>query len=254
MPTRTPTLASAPEGSMAGTVRKVGGGGGQGRAGRGWEGRVRSADRAERAPPTLNCCSSGSCVAQLPCVGPARLPLPQVLLVQLVVLLCGPLVTTWFSSEPRLMPASWSSAPGPHTPLWASCCPRLSREQRPSVALPGSIFCSHGGPEGRSLSPLSFCHAYRRKRVFPKRSLLCLGSLHMWPRTFIFNKGIQNGAWGGSSFWGGGWNLGMQSVRPCRVWDGGERRAEDSRQAPFLLQVAPKNVEEAEGLNSSVGL
>lgn len=46
----------------------------------------------------------------------------------------------------------------------------------------------------------------------------------------------------------------MQSVRPCRVWDGGERRAEDSRQAPFLLQVAPKNVEEAEGLNSSVGL
>lgn len=131
MPTRTPTLASAPEGSMAGTVRKVGGGGGQGRAGRGWEGRVRRADRAERAPPTLYCCSNGSCVAQLPCVGPAWLPLPQVLLVQLVVLLCGPLVTTWFSSEPRLMPASWSSAPGPHTPLWASCCPRLSREQRP---------------------------------------------------------------------------------------------------------------------------
>lgn len=132
--------------------------------------------------------------------------------------------------------------------------PSLVPRTEASVALPGSIFCSHGGPEGRSLSPLSFSHACRRKRVFPKRSLLCLGSLHMWPRTFIFNKGIQNGTWGGGSFGRGGWNLGMQSVRPCRVWDGGERRAEDSRQAPFLLQVAPKNVEEAEGLNSSVGL
>lgn len=45
----------------------------------------------------------------------------------------------------------------------------------------------------------------------------------------------------------------MQPVRSCRVWSGGERKAEHCRQAPFLLHLALKNVEEAEDLNS-VGL
>lgn len=82
-PMRTPTLASAPEGSMAGTARKVGGRAGEGGAGQGREG-----------PLTLTAGRPASaCGASVE------------LLVLLVLLLRGLRGTTRFSSEQASFPA-----------------------------------------------------------------------------------------------------------------------------------------------------
>lgn len=85
-PMRTPTLASAPEGSMAGTARKVGGRAGEGGAGQ------RGPAHPDSWPPSF-------------CVWCQRGLRPHELLVLLVLLLCGLLGTTRFSSEQASFPA-----------------------------------------------------------------------------------------------------------------------------------------------------
>ena len=111
------------------------------------------------------------------------------------------------------------------------------------------------GPRGQSTlatltqgTPTDFGHPCRRRREFPKRSPQARPSARAVEVLCLRQRRPKVGLRGGCSQGWGGWNLGMQPVRPCMVWGGGERRAECGGQAPFLLHTFPKKVKEAEAL------
>lgn len=142
-----------------------------------------------------------------------------------------------------------------HTPLGLSLVPRteasaanLEASSAPVVVLrAGPCYSDPRNPQLRP--PLQEEEGV--SKVKPSSLVPCRGGRGPSSST----KASISGDTGRQLLGEGGWKLDMQSVRPCRVWGGGERRAEHGdRQAPFLLHVAPKNVEEAEGLHSSVGL